>query len=228
MKTNPLLSLIPKMTLFFCLLFAATSCIPVTNYTSSTGGCPQAFAAGDKILVGEMKGVSANRSYVLYEKLSAQLTAAGLQPAYTTEQEIYLRMKGIKPDLAPDSINLAKMQQMGYAYYLKPTVGNLASGTGYVTASAAEMREMQQYNTPEDASETTATLRYEVYSTASQKLLYTLVTTTKMIGLSLPNNDYENGTHGQTTVNASTVSLAMNKALKKSTKKLLQNCNCCQ
>ncbi|MCJ8165652.1 hypothetical protein MKJ04_12440 [Pontibacter sp. E15-1] len=178
--------------------------------------------------MGEPVGVSANQSYELYQKLEPQVREAGLQPAYAVEQDMYLRMYGIRPEVATDPSSLAKMQQMGYAYYFELTVGSLAEGMAYASNTADEIRQMKQYNSTQDREETKATVRFKLYSTQTRKLVYTLSATTEMTGISLPNKDQEDGYRGRTTINASTVSMAVDKALKKGAKRLLENCNCCQ
>ncbi|MCC9137016.1 hypothetical protein ACFSKU_05620 [Pontibacter silvestris] len=218
-----------KKLLLLLVLASFTGCIPHTTHTASLGGCPNALTSGEKVLIGEAKGVTANQSYKLYEKLAPQVSETGLLPSYVVEQDMYLRMHGIKPDQATDTSNLAKMQQLGYGYYLQLSVGNLEAGLGYYSDSADEIRQMQQYEGLQShADDTKATVHFQLYSTQTRNLIYTLATTTEMSGISLPNKDYENGYRGKTTLNVSTVPSAVSRALQKGTKKLLKNCNCCQ
>lgn len=180
------------------------------------------------MLMGEAVGVTANQSYELYQKLEPQVKEAGLQPAYAVEQDMYLRMHGIRPEIATDSSSLAKMKQMGYAYYLKLSVGNQAAGLGYSSVSAEEKREMQQYGGTPSGDNTSAAVKFELYSTQTQELVYTLATTTEMSGVTLPKQDQENGYRGSSTVNMSTISMAVDKALQKGAKRLLEDCKCCR
>lgn len=229
MRKTFLSSTVPhKVVALLLLLVSITGCVSSTKYTSSIGGCPTALVSGEKVLMGEAVGISANQSYELYQKLEPQVREAGLKPAYAVEQDIYLRMHGIRPEVATDTSSLAKMQQMGYAYYLKLTVGSVAEGLAYASYSADEIRQMEQYNNTQDSEETKATVRFDLYSTHARKLVYTLTATTEMSGISLPNDDYENGYRGKTTVNISTIPMTVDKAVKKGTKRLLENCKCCQ
>lgn len=218
-----------KAGLVLILLVCFTGCIPSTTHTSSLGGCPRAFVSGEKILMGEAVGISANQSYALYEEFEKQMREAGLQPAYAVEQKMYLLVNGIKLNEATDTSNLAKLQGLGYDYYLKLTVENQAPGLGYTSVSAEEKREMQQYGGAQGQDdETRATVQFVLYSMRERKPVYTLITTTKMLAISLPKDDYENGYRGSTAINASTISMAVEKALQKGTKELLKNCHCCQ
>lgn len=190
---------------------------------------PQSLCFGGADIGGEAAGISANQSYQLYEQLEEQVKEGGLQPAYAVEQDVYLLMDGIKPKEVTDTSNLAKLQRLGYDYYLKLTVGNQVPGLGYTSVSAKEKREMQQYGGAQGQDdETRATVQFVLYSTRERKPVYTLTTTTKMLALSLPKDDYENGYRGSTAVNASTISMAVEKALQKGTKRLLKNCHCCR
>lgn len=227
-QSSPINNTFPATVILLLLIASVTGCIPSTRYSSSIGGCSTALVSGESVLMGEVMGISANQSYELYQKLESQIREAGLKPAYAVEQEMYLRMQGIRPEMPMDSSNLAKIQQMGYAYYLELSVGNQAAGLGYTSASAEEKREMQQYGSTPSSDNTKAAVMFRLYSTQARKLAYTLTTTTEISGVTLPNKDNENGYRGSTSVNMSTIGMAVDKALQKGTKRLLENCNCCQ
>lgn len=212
---------------FFLVVFI-TSCIPATQYTSSVGGCPTALVSGDKILLGEVAGVTTNQAYELYKQLEPLAREAGLLPAYAVEQEMYLRMNGIKPQAAADTSNLSKMHQMGYRYYLQLSVGNSRSGFGYTSASAQENKEIQQYGNNPTNNNTTGAITFELYSTQNRKLIYTLSTNTELSGVTLPGKHSENGYRNSTSLNTGTTSMALEKSLKKGALKLLSDCNCCR
>ncbi|WP_299759145.1 hypothetical protein [uncultured Pontibacter sp.] len=221
----------PNSSLAFALLLLlvlVSGCIPSTQFTSSAGGCPTALVAGEKLLIGEAFGITPNRSYELYQMLDSQVKEAGIQPAYAVEQDMYLRVQGVKPETATDTSNLAKMQQMGYAYYLELAVGNQAAGLGYASVSAAEKREMQQYNVSPTQDNTKATVKFNLYSTQAKKLIYTLTTTTEISPVTLPKQDQANGHRGSTSVNLSSISMAVDKAFQKGTQKLFEDCKCCR
>ncbi|WP_139217808.1 hypothetical protein [Pontibacter chinhatensis] len=179
------------------------------------------------MLLGEAAGVPANQSYELYQMLEPQLREAGLQPAYAVEQDMDLRMHGIRPETATDASSLAKMEQMGYAYYLRWAVGNQAAGLGYTSVSAGERQEVQQFGGKLESGNTKASVTFELYSTQTRKLVYTLTATTEMAGLTVPNKDQENGHRGSSSVNVSTISMAVSRASLKDVKRLLENCSCC-
>jgi len=178
-------------------------------------------------LVGEMTGISSYQSYELYQQLEKQLSEAGLQPAYVVEQEMDLRMRGVKPAAATDTSQLAVLQQLGYAHFLKISAVDLTDRAGLYPVSAAEEKELQAGYGKREDSDSKATMRFDLYATDSRRLVYRLSASTNMGGLPLPGRTTEEG-QGSVTVSAATSERVLAKALQKGTKKLLQACRCCQ
>lgn len=206
------------------LIFLLNSCIPSTNYTSSVGGCPKVFRSGEKILMGEMTGVSPNQSYEFYEQFAERVSKSGLRPYYAVEQEMDLRVHGIKPNEAIDLSSLVILQRLGYDYYIKVNIGSTSSGTGYSSVSAAEQRELQSgYGTKEE-NNTKASVVFELYSTSKKQLIYTLAATTAMEAVTIPSKETENGYRGSKSINLSTTPIAVKKAFNKGVERLLQAC----
>ncbi|GAB3811611.1 hypothetical protein GCM10028895_01900 [Pontibacter rugosus] len=180
--------------------------------------------AGQKVLIGEATGVSQQQSYELYQQVEEQMKEAGVQPYYVVEQEMDLRMNGLQPGASTDTSNLAVMERLGYAYYLKAAVNGIESGTGYNRISAAEQRELQAGYGREPEDNTKAIVNYTLYSTSTKQVVYTLAAKTTMTGISIPEKEIENGYRGSKTVNLATTPLAVQKAYKKGIKKILENC----
>lgn len=208
----------------FGLIFLLNSCISSTNYTSSVGGCPKVFRSGEKILMGEMTGVSPNQSYEFYEQFAERVSKSGLRPYYAVEQEMDLRVHGIKPIEAIDSSSLVILQRLGYDYYIKVNIGNTSSGTGYTSVSAAEQRELQTGYGAKEENNTKASVVFELYSTSRKQLIYTLAATTAMEAVTIPSKETENGYRGSKSINLSTTPIAVKKAFNKGVERLLQAC----
>jgi len=145
-------------------------------------------------------------------------------PYYAVEQEMYLRMQGIKPNAMADSSSLAKMRLLGYNFFVRVNVGSTESGMGYNSVSAAEQRELQTGYGTQQADETKASVNFELYSMGSIQPIYTLSATTSMKGVTFPSGETENGYRGSRTINASTTPLAIDKAFNKGLTKILKEC----
>lgn len=206
------------------LLIILSGCIGSTKHTAIPGGCLKALQAGDRVLVGAIPKLSAHRSYQLYQQLEQEFSQRGLATAYVVEQEYDLARNGVKPNVAPDSATLGQMRKLGYTYYLELAVGDVAEGMGYMRTSAQEQREIQQGYGTAESDDSKATVHFKLYSTEERKAIYTLVTTTKMSGITLPGKEYEDGYRSSSTVNLSTATLATEKALKKGAKELMDQC----
>ncbi|MBD1398965.1 hypothetical protein H9Q13_17480 [Pontibacter sp. JH31] len=213
-----------KTSLLFFLLLMLGGCIGSTKHTAMPGGCLKALQTGDRILVGVIPKLSANRSYQLYQQLEQEFRQKGLAMAYVVEQEFDLASKGIKPNAAPDSVTLSQMRKLGYTHYLGLAVGNVASAMMYERISAQEHREIQQGYGAAETDDSKATVHFKLYSTEERKAIYNLATTTKMSGVTLPGKEYEEGHRNSHTVNLSTASLATEKALKKGARELMEKC----
>ncbi|WP_018476463.1 hypothetical protein [Pontibacter roseus] len=210
------------------LLMILSGCIGSTRHTAIPGGYPKAFQANDRILVGTIPGLSTQRSHQLYQQLEQAFGQKGIATAYMAEQEYDLARQGIQPNAAPDSATLAQMRKAGYTYYLELAVGNVASGMGYARTSAQEQKEIQQGYGTVGVDDSKATVHFELHSTDQKKQIYTLATTTKLSGVTLPGNKYEDGYRSSSTVNLSTESRATERALKKGVAALLDNCKVAQ
>lgn len=201
-----------------------SGCIGSTRHAAIPGGCPKAFQASDRILVGSIPGLSAHRSHQLYQQLEQAFGKEGIATAYVVEQEYDLARQGIQPNPAPDSATLVQMRKAGYTYYLELAVGEVASGMGYARTSAQEQKEIQQGHGTVGVDDSKATMHFKLHSTDQKKQIYTLATTTKLSPLTLPGNKYEDGYRSSSTANLSTESLATEKALRKGVTELLDNC----
>lgn len=213
-----------KASAILFLLIVLNSCIGSTKHTAIPGSCLKALQTGDRILVGTIPKLSAQRSYQLYQQLEQEIGQRGISTAYVVEQEFDLAKNGLKTDAAPDSINLALMRKLGYTYYLELAVGNVASGMGYVRTSVQDQREIQQGYGKAESDDSKATVHFKLYSTEERKAVYTLATTTKLSGVTLPGKEQEDGYRSSSTVNLSTASLATDKALKKGIREMLDKC----
>lgn len=207
-----------------CCVMLLSGCIGSTRHTAIPGGCPKAFQSNDRILVGSIPGLSAHRSHQLYQQLEQGFGQQGIATAYVAEQEYDLARQGIQPHPAPDSTTLAQLHKAGYTYYLELAIGDVAEGMGYVRTSAQEQKEIQQGYGTAETDDSKATVHFRLYSTIEKKQVYTLATTTKLSGVTLPGNKYEDGYRNSSTVNLSTASRATEKALKKGVAELLENC----
>lgn len=207
------------------LLFVLNSCISGTKYTSSPGGCPRAFVTGKKVLMGEIAGISSNQSYEQYEELKEQFTEAGLQADYIVEQEMDIRMHGVRPGEETDSSGLTILHGLGYDYFLQISVNGLKAGAGYNRVSADDKRQIQNGYAALTEDDTKAIVRFELYSTQKKRVVYTLDAATKMSGITIPDRDtQEGGYRGKTTFNLSSITMAVDKAFKKGTKNFLKEC----
>ncbi|MDB5261642.1 MAG: hypothetical protein JWQ14_923 [Adhaeribacter sp.] len=208
-----------KFGLFLSLF--CTGCIQ-TKYVVAPGGCQQALSAGEKILVAEAKGISPHQSYGMYQKLKSHYKQTNLNLAYAREEEFDLLAHQI--NAKNDTSNLAAMQRLGYNYYLIWAVSELQDGNIHEWVSAEEVkslaRQQKIYEPEKEGSK--AKLFLELYATKDRKLIYKLATSTTIRYLELPGKK-----GGRTYYNASDQEMALNKALKKSAKKLQQACHCC-
>ncbi|WP_181304496.1 hypothetical protein [Rufibacter sp. XAAS-G3-1] len=197
-----------------------TGCVS-TKHAAPLGGCLVNFKAGDQLLMAEIPGISPYESAALYKILEKKASEAGVQPAYAVEQEMDLRLHQVKP--TADTASLAALQKLGYAYYLRVQVEGKEAPESYTHTSAEERREADAALTPanfrkeEDVSK--AQLTFSLYTTDERRLIYTLVTTTEMRALPIAENDGD--LH---TVNLSKASMAIQKAMTKGVKKLLESC----
>ena len=218
-----------KITLgaFVCYLVLLGGCIGSTRHAAIPGSCPKALTPNDRILVGVIPGLSAYHSHQLYQQLEQVFSKKGISTAYVVEQEFELAQKGIKAGAAFDTANLMLMQQAGYTYFLQLAVMDAASGTVYSHTSVQDQREIQQGYSKTEADESKATVHFKLYSTENKEV-YTLVTTTKLSGISLPGNKQEGSLRSNSTFNLSSASLATQKALKKGASEMLDNCKVAQ
>ncbi|WP_157593730.1 hypothetical protein [Pontibacter actiniarum] len=188
---------------------------------ASIGGCNGALPKGARVLVREGEGMPQQLSYELYLKAKEQLAAGGLKPDYAVEQDMELRMKGVLPHTPLDSLQLAKLGQLGYDFVMQVNLLGKREANGYNYVSAHERQAYgDSYQLAGDVTQ--VTLQFLLYDPQRQEQIYTLNTVTKIEPLTRTDSE-----GGEKRTNYASVEMALQKAIRKGTEKLLQDCRCC-
>ncbi len=200
-------------------LLVVSSCTS-TKYATSVS-CLTDFTVGQKVLVAEARGISAYKSFGLYENAGDVFKKAGLQSVYAVEEDQSLRLYQVKLN-DPDSASLAILKnKLGYDFLLVPAVINTRTGEAYVYNGPDENGMYREQKARED-SESRATVKFMLYSASAGKLIYELAATTKSSPVSVPDKD-----GGQDLHNFISAEDAMEKAYRKGMKKIMKDCECC-
>lgn len=171
------------------------------------------FQPGTRVLMVEIAGLTANKSYKLYEELKPIFAKKKIELQYHPEQEWNLKSKGI---LAIDSLYFDNLRQQGYTYLLVSNLLGTHNGGSFLDFKTRD--DNQQYLIEENSKDyKEASLRINLYSIEANRVFYRSDVKTTVSPMSFMQDDGD-----ETVVNPGSVDLATMVAIKKGIKRMLK------